>query len=190
MLGYCKAIQYNRIQIIDLFRSFCCHNNVYPIEIIRKLKSETTDGCSWTKMKMKRITSVYGFSLNGVWRKSNCVILFLETQLFSITLERFFLYWVILEPLGLRATLKLVCFIRPVARHIHAKTQLKPLFSKAHSHIKYTAVICKCAVAVITRHHLRTTTLYPTVHRIYSVKDLCVAEWKCAAAYNQRSLWD
>lgn len=52
------------------------------------------------------------------------------------------LYWVVLEPLGFRATLELVCFIGPVSRCVRAKIQLKPLFGGAQSYRKWAAVMC------------------------------------------------
>lgn len=91
-----------------------------------------------------------------------------------------FLYWAVLEPLGFRATLELVCFIRPVARCLPAKAWSKPLFSKDPRYSKYTAVMCN-ALLLLARITIVNNN---SVHRIQWAKELQLA------AYHQWSVWD
>lgn len=87
LTAHTAVLSYNRTQIPSLFWSLCCHN--IDIHLCCNLKPLMPAGINQNESGMwnKRVC-VWLEARARVWRKSNCVFLFLETRLFSITLEK------------------------------------------------------------------------------------------------------
>lgn len=143
-------------------------------------KTETTDGGSWTRVKVGCVISVCVLGQNGMCRTSNCV---LERRLFSITHEKYSLLSCI-RTTWIQSNIRTCLFYRACFQVFSCQNPAETSVRRSSVIQEVSSSDVKSTVAVIRQHYCEQQPRFPLQSR--------PSERSCGgnAAYNQRSLWD